>query len=228
MVTVFIPVILYLMTVPVNPSRRRYDSSGRRARARQTRAEICDAARRLFEQNGYAHTTIADIARAADVSAETIYKAFGSKAALLGAVVTAAIRGDTDATPLRRRPAIDAIRREQDPRRKIAMYARLLAEVNPRLAPLVRVMREAAPGDPQIAVALARLNANRLDGMSEFAALLKACGALRPDVAKRDARDVLWTLNSPELYELLVLERGWSPRRYGHWVGEQLAAALLA
>lgn len=215
------------MIEDVNPPRRPYDGSGRQARARQTREEIAEAAQRLFEENGYARTTIVDVAQKANVSPETIYKAFGSKGALLGAVVTASIRGDTDAAPLRRRPVIDAIRQEQDPRRQLEMYGSLLAEVNPRLAPLVRVMREAAPGDPGIGAALVQLRANRLEGMSEFAALLADRGALRPSISKQEARDVLWSLNSPELYELLVLERRWSARRYGRWIAQQLAAALL-
>jgi AcrR family transcriptional regulator len=217
------------MSDSVKPGqRRRYDSTGRQARARQTRTEICDAARRLFEERGYGQTTIADIARSASVSPETIFKAFGSKSALLGAVVTAAVRGDTDGTPLRQRPEIDAIRREQDPRRQLAMYGSLLADVNPRLAPLVRVLREAASGDPDTASALETLNANRLDGMSEFAALLHDRGVLHSGVSRAEARDVLWTLNSPELYQLLVVERGWTARRYGRWVAQQLAAALLS
>jgi AcrR family transcriptional regulator len=211
----------------VNPPRRRYDGSGRRARALRTRDEIAEAARALFERSGYAQTTIADVARAAGVSPETIYKAFGSKGALLRAVVSAAIRGDTESTPLRRRPPIDAIREEPDPRRQLEMYGRLLADVNPRLAPLVRVMREAAPGDPEIGAALQQLYSDRLDGMAEFAAQLADREALRPGVSRRQARDVLWTLNSPEMFELLVVQRGWSARRYGQWVADQLAAALL-
>lgn len=102
----------------------------------------------------------------------------GSKSALLAAVVTAAVRGDAKATPLRQRPVIDAIRREEDSRRQLAMYGSLLAEVNPRLAPLVRVLREAASGDPDTAAALESLNANRLDGMTEFGGLLHDRGAL--------------------------------------------------
>jgi AcrR family transcriptional regulator len=207
--------------------RRRYDATGRRARAQQTRDEIAEAARRLFIENGYAGTTIADVARQAHVSPETIYKGFGSKRALLDAAVTSSIRGDTEATPLRSRPVIDAIRQEQDPRRQLQTYGDLLAEVNPRLAPLVRVMREAAAGDPEAAAALSELNSNRLESMNEFATLLAGRRALRPGISKRHARDVLWTLNSPELYELLVLERGWSNRQYARWVASQLTAALL-
>jgi hypothetical protein len=64
--------------------------------------------------------------------------------------------------------------------------------------------------------------------MSEFAALLHDRGVLRSGVSRAEARDVLWTLNSPELYQLLVVERGWTARRYGRWVAQQLAAALLS
>ncbi len=207
--------------------RRRYDASGRRARAQQTRDEIAHTARRLFLEDGYLGTTIAEVARQANVSPETIYKAFGSKRALLDAAVTSSIRGDTEVTPLRSRPVIDSIRQEPDPRHQLQLYAGLLAEVNPRLAPLVRVMREAASSDPEVAAALSELNGNRLEGMNEFASLLAGRGALRPGVSTRHARDVLWTLNSPELYELLVLERGWSSPQYAQWVASQLTAALL-
>lgn len=214
------------MSEVVKP-RRRYDASGRRARARQTRDEIADAAKRLFAEGGYAGTTVADVAREANVSVETIYKAFGAKRALLDAALTVSVRGDTDATPLRGRPAIDAIRQEQDPRRQFQMYGELVAEVNARVAPLVRVMREAAPSDPDVAAALSELGANRLDSMAEFASVLAGRGSLRSGVSTSEAKDVLWTLNSPELYELLVLERGWNSRRYARWIASQLTAALL-
>lgn len=215
------------MSEDVKPSRRRYDASGRRARAQQTRDEIAETAKRLFVERGYGMTTIGDVAEATNVSPETIYKAFGSKRGLLDAAITASIRGDTRTIPLRGRSVVDAIRQEHDPRRQLEMYGNLLAEVNPRLAPLVRVMREAASGDPDVAAALTQLKADRLDGMAEFAALLAARGALRPGVSKAQAADVLWTLNSPEVYELLVLDRRWNRRRYAQWIADQLATALL-
>src|ERR1700761_252874 len=106
--------------------KRSYDSSGRRARAERTRAEIVEAAHRLFIADGYAATAITDIAREAAVSPETIYKAFASKSALLAAVVRAAVRGDAGETPLRERPEIDVIRRETDPARQLDLYGSLL------------------------------------------------------------------------------------------------------
>lgn len=215
------------MSELVNPGRRRYDASGRRSRAERTREAIVHAAGRLFQEQGYVPTTIASIARAAGVSPETIYKAFGSKGALLQAAVRAAVRGDGDPTPLRRRPVIEAIRNEPDPRRQLGIYGSLLGHVNPRLAPLVQVMREAAPADPEISAMLRQLKADRLDGVREFAGLLARRGALRNDVSTQQAADVLWTLNAPELYDLLVNERGWSRHRYAGWIAEQLTAALL-
>jgi hypothetical protein len=63
--------------------------------------------------------------------------------------------------------------------------------------------------------------------MQRFAELLQSHGALRSGLGAKQARDILWTMNSAELYELLVKERRWSPRQYGEWIASMLAAALL-
>lgn len=208
--------------------RRKYDASGRRARAQRTREDVIEAARRLFAERGVVATTITEIARAAQVSPETIYKAFGSKNALVAAVARALVRGDAEATPLRERPVIAQIREEPDPKRQLDLYARLLTEVQPRVAPIVAVIREAGRADPELEATLRALEADRLEGMTEFASELSKAGALRQGVSARTAADILWTLNSPEMYDLLVLRRGWSLARYGKWIAEQLKAALLA
>ena len=74
----------------------------------------------------------------------------------------------------------------------------------------------------------AELQAERLKGMTLFARALHDDGHLRPEISANEARDVLWTCNSAELFQLLVLERGWSPKRYGRWVADALISALLA
>ena len=68
-------------------TRRRYDSSGRRERARQARDQIIGVAEGLFLSRGYAATTVAAIAAQARVSVETIYKGFGGKPGLVRAIV---------------------------------------------------------------------------------------------------------------------------------------------
>src|SRR5436305_11809686 len=101
--------------------KRKYDASGRRARAERTRQDVIEAGTDLFVDGGYGATTIADIAEAAQVSPETIYKGFGSKSAVLAAVARARIRGDASRIPFRQRPVIEEIRTEPDPRRQLAL-----------------------------------------------------------------------------------------------------------
>ncbi len=209
---------------PVN-TRRRYDSSGRRERARQTRDQIVDAARELFLADGYAATTVAAIAAAARVSVETIYKGFGGKPGLVRAI---AERGLAGQGPVPAEQRSDHIRdTEPDPRRILAAWGTFTAEIAPRVAPILMLARDAAASDPEVALTLEQISAARLDRMALNARGLFEAGHLRPEITPGEAADIMWTYSSPELYELLVLRRGWSADRYGRFVGQALIAALL-
>jgi AcrR family transcriptional regulator len=209
---------------PVN-TRRRYDSSGRRERARQTRDQIVDAARELFLADGYAATTVAAIAAAARVSVETIYKGFGGKPGLVRAI---AERGLAGQGPVPAEQRSDHIRdTEPDPRRILAAWGTFTAEIAPRVAPILMLARDAAASDPEVALTLEQISAARLDRMALNARGLFEAGHLRPEITPGEAADIMWTYSSPELYELLVLRRGWSGDRYGRFVGQALIAALL-
>ncbi len=207
--------------------RRRYDSSRRQEQARENRRAVLEAARRMFLQRGYAATTMGAIAAEARVSVETVYKAFGNKAGLVKAVVDVAIVGDDEPLPMLQRERVRRMEVEPDPRRKLAMYGEHLAESAPRRVPVELIVRAAAASDPGAARVWEKLETERLTGMGFFARHLHEGGHLRPDVSVDEARDVLWTCNSAEVYDLLVLRRGWSPDRYGRWVADALAAALL-
>ena len=126
------------------------------------------------------------------------------------------------------RPSLLKVREEQDPRRKLMFYGEHLAAVAPRHVPFQLVILDAAASDRDAAKVWQELQAERLKGMSMFAADLAARGDLRVGVTATEARDVLWTYNSAELYRLLVIERGWPAKRYGRWVAQALTAALLA
>lgn len=206
---------------------RRYDSSGRQQAAARTRVSIIATATELFLEHGYSAATIPMIARAASVSVPTVYKMFGSKAQLAKAAFDVAIAGDHDDVPMRERGVIQAIRAEHDPRRKLERYGRFLAETLPRHVPVQLVVRDAAATDKDAALLWNQLCGERLRAMSWFAGELRDGGLLRKGVTLAEARDVLWTHNAPELFELLVIQRGWSARRYGTWVTQQLIAALL-
>lgn len=215
------------MSDDVKP-RRRYDSSRRQEQARTNRRLVLDAARRMFLERGYAATAVAAIAGEAGVSVETIYKAFGNKAGLVKAVVDVAIVGDDEPVPMLERDLVRRIESEPDPRRKLALYGEHLTESSPRRVPIELLIRTAGASDAAAARVWEQMEAERLHGMGFFARHLHDGRHLRPGVDAEEARDVLWTYNSPELYELLVVRRGWSAKRYGQWVGDALAAALLS
>ena len=111
---------------------------------------------------------------------------------------------------------------------RLRRYGEFLAEVAPRHVPVQLVIRDAASSDPEAQTVWAELQAERLKGMTQFARALHDDGHLRQGVSTREARDVLWTYNSAELFQLLVLERGWSPKHYGRWISDALIAALVA
>ena len=214
------------MPQPVKP-RRRYNSSRRQEQARQNRRAVLEAARRLFLERGFADTTVPAVAAEAGVSVETVYKAFANKAGLLKAVFDVAIVGDDEPVPMLQREFVRRNRAEPDPRRKLLMYGEHLAQAGPRAAALQLLARAAAASDRDAAGVWEQIKAERPAGMTEFARDLHQGGHLSDDISLEEARDVLWTYNSPELYDLLVLQRGWTNDRYGRWVADALIAALL-
>jgi AcrR family transcriptional regulator len=209
---------------PAVNTRRRYDSTGRRERARQTRDQITDVARELFLADGYATTTVTAIAAAAHVSVETIYKSFGGKPGLVRAIVEKGLAGEG---PVPAEQRSDQIRdTEPDPRRILAAWGAFVAEIGPRVMPIIQLARDAAVSDPEVA-ALEQLSAARLERMTVNARGLAKAGHLRPGITVGQAADIMWAINSLELYELLVLRRGWTPEGYGQFIAQVLINALL-
>jgi len=207
--------------------RRKYDSSRRREQARETRRAILDAARDLFLDRGYAETTVPAVAAVATVSVETIYKAFANKAGLLKAVFDVAIVGDDEPIPMLERELVRRIRADPDPQRKLRIYSEHLAEAGPRASALQLLVRDAAVSDREAARMWDQMLAERLTGMTHFARELHEGGHLRADISFDEARDILFTYNSVELYDLLVIRRGWANEKYGRFIAEALIAALL-
>lgn len=214
------------MMPPVKP-RREYRSNRRSEQARATRQAVLVAARHAFLTSGYAGTTVADVATSAGVSVETIYKMCGNKAALVKAVFDVDVVGDDEPVPMMQRDFVQRNMAEPDARRKLQMYGAHMAEVGPRTGPLLLVVRDAAASDAGAASVWQQVQDERLAGMSAFAQHLHEGDHLRDDISVDEARDVLWTHNSVELWDLLVRQRGWTAERYGMWIGAQLCAALL-
>ncbi|GAA4292737.1 TetR/AcrR family transcriptional regulator [Mycobacterium paraffinicum] len=204
---------------------RRYDSTRRRQQAQQNRHGVLAAARRRFLTQGYAATTIAEIASDAGVSVETVYKAFATKAGVLKALFDVSVAGDDEPIPMAQRDVIQNVIDAADAARKLEIYAGHLAATMPRSAPIQLLARDGAASSPDAAEVWKQIRQETLTAMTMFASDLARTRRLR--VSARQARDVLWTYHAPELYELLVLERGWSATRYGKFIARALTDALL-
>jgi AcrR family transcriptional regulator len=204
---------------------RSYNGSRRRERAERTREAILVAARAGFLDAGYTATTIASIAADAQISPDTIYKSFGGKPGLLRALCERALEGTGPGPAQRRSDAMQAA--EHNPERLLRNLGTLTTEVAPRIAPLLLLLAAAAQTDGEMGRLRTELDDARLSRMTDVARSLAAKTPLRAGLTVKKAGEIMWTYSSPELYGLLIITRGWTPARYGEFVGESLIAALL-
>ena len=209
------------------PKRRAYDSSSRQEGARATRRAILLAARKLFLQQGYAATTMPDIARLAGVALDTVYAAVGKKPALFRLLVETAISGDDEAITAEQRSYVQAIRAEPDAENKLRIYASAICGIQPRLAPLFRALQEAAPLDSDLKAFWREIADRRAANMRLFAEDLASTGCLREELSIPAAADIIWSMNSPEYYLLLVEQRGWPLPDFERWLGDAWTRLLL-
>ena len=206
--------------------KRRYDNSRRQAQARVTRLKVIEAAKRLFIDHGYPATTLEAIAEAAEVSLPTLYRLFGSKRALLAAVLDTSFGGDDQPIEFAERPAVRAARAEPDPAKMVNAFARIVRELTERSSAIQHVLATAAQVDPDAAELLAEIRRQRHTGQSRIVAALVARDALDPDLDKTEAADIVYALLSPEVHRILTVERGWPADRYERWIARSLAALV--
>ena len=200
----------------------------RRAKAAETRRAVIDAASVLFVEQGYAGSSIQEIADVAGVSRATVFNAVGAKAALLKAAYDVATVGDDEPVPLPQRSDWVAARLEPDPRRFIALYAELIATIGERLAPIYEVFRAAANSDAEVNALWRTIQAERLGGARGFIGLLRDKGPLSKDLDESVAGDIVWVLIDASLYHRLVIERHWTKAEFQSWLEHSLEAQLLA
>jgi AcrR family transcriptional regulator len=207
--------------------RRRYDSPRRRAQADATRRDILDAAQRLFERQGYGATTMAAIAAEAGVALKTVYLAFETKAGVLREVWNTRLRGEEDDRPIAEQAWYREVMDETDPDQRLLLNARNSAEGKRRAAAIAEVIREAAPSDAEIGALWDRIQTEYRSNQRAIVTRLAERDELRPGLDVERAADVLWTINHPNTWQLLVAGRGWTPEEYERWSGEAARTQLL-
>jgi AcrR family transcriptional regulator len=203
------------------------DGKSSQARTRLARAAVVEAARTLFLERGYAGTTIETISDLSDVPSATVYRLFSSKLGILKALFDVSIAGDDKAVPLEDRPHVRALATDPDPRKQLSGFVGISRGIMSRTEPVYRILVSAAGSDPGAAALLAEQTRHRQQGQGQIARLLARSGALRPKLRERDAADIIHALMSPELYRLLVSDRGWDPERYQQWLTDTLIDQLL-
>lgn len=197
--------------------RRPYNSSRRRAQADENRAAIIRTARDLFLDHGYGHTTIADVARRAGVSVETIYASVGTKTQLLHKAWDITVGGDDQDIVFHERPEVLAIRSEPNLARRLRLHAAFSTQTARRIAPFQLMVQSAAGADPAAAAMLEEMDRQRLVGIGVMAAEAAITDQLA--VPEAECRDVIWSMTDGMLWHRLVNERGWSNHRFAEWLG---------
>lgn len=203
-------------------------AGGSRAdRARETRRRIVAAAADLFVREGYAATTLDRIGAASGVAVQTVYFHFGNKRTLLKHVMDVSSVGDDKPVPLLERPWTERLRTAPDGRAVLAVWMEMSRDIFLRVAPLLRIVRDAASSDPEMAEQWRVNQEQRHVAHRALAQTLADKGGLRPGLSVDEAADALFALISIEVFVLLTAERSWTPARWEQWALQVAAAAVL-
>jgi AcrR family transcriptional regulator len=206
--------------------RRQYRSSARTRQREATRAAIVDTAMVAFIENGYAATTVAQIAERADVSPETVYAVFGTKRDVLRAVMERASSGAPSTDAWRTGAWLARVKAEPSQRRRLELITDATRDVLRRVAPIDEIVRSVAASDPEIAELKNELERRRRSDLRGLVQLVAEPGQLR--VSIDDAVDLWWALyHSTGPYRSLTVDRRWSDRRARAALLDVVARALL-
>jgi AcrR family transcriptional regulator len=203
--------------------KKQYDSSRRQRQAAQTRADILQAARRLFSERGYAAATIEAIAAQAQVAEATVYAGFGSKRGILLAFQQQMEENTGRGERVRAFHAAAG-----NPAEQIGVAVGISLSFPARHADLIAVMLSARGMDPDVDEFLRRgLVQEHRGAWSMVASVLASQGALRPGLTEQEAGDLAAALTRPEIYLILSGELGWSPDRITEVLTTVVRSALL-
>jgi AcrR family transcriptional regulator len=206
---------------------RPYDSPRRRQQAAATRRAILDAAQRLFERQGYAATSVPAIAEEAGVALKTVYVAFETKSRLLHVLWDERLSGAEAVIPVTERAWYREVLEEPDSERKLRLLASQSRAVKTRSGALMEVIRNAASVDAEIARLWKDIQTKLHSVTHSIVEQLHEKDSLASELDVPTATDILWTLNHPSVWLLLVAERRWTAAQYEQWLGDILCSQLL-
>jgi AcrR family transcriptional regulator len=204
-----------------------YHAPVREAAAARTREAIVSAAKQLFEERGWAATTVPSIAAAASVSPKTVEAAFGTKAALLESVVAYAIRGDLNPRPVSRREAIAQVEQAPDAETMLTLHAAHLRAVHERSARIAFAVEQAAAADPIAADRWREMNRNRSAAIQRATETLLDLPGRKRELRREDVQASFWVAFDWATYRTLTEQARLTPDQYEAWLGSYYRATFL-
>jgi AcrR family transcriptional regulator len=203
-----------------------YNSPLREQQAERTRERILHAARKTFGEKGYGATTMTDVAGAAGVAEPTVRAVFKTKPNLVEHLLRLAIRGSDDEVQLQMREDFQRMLAAGDPATLLDRLSEVAESVHRRAWDVMEIVRGAAASDPAIAELHEQRQRARLANQRTVASRLQELGALPHGTSVDTAADLLWLYTSPEIYRMLVVDRGWSAKRYREWFRSAVESIL--
>jgi AcrR family transcriptional regulator len=205
--------------------KRAYHSPVRAQQREATRRRVLEVAAELFAAQGYARTTVEEIASRANVSAETIYATVGTKPVLLRTAIERAIFGPEGVFP-DEQSWVARIEHLPTPQLRLRAYVKESCRILARTRALQSVIRGAA--DQEDAAVQLREDVLR-DRLQSNRRLLHRFigGHLPPGLTLAAAADQYCALSSPELYHVCTVDLGWSAKKHELWLGGMAESALL-
>lgn len=171
--------------------------------------------------------TMQAVAGEAEVALDTVYASVGKKPALVELLFETAISNSGHAIEATQREYVQRVRAAQGARDKLTIYAGAVVAIQGRLAPLVHAVELAGQAAPELAAIWKAISDRRARNMKLFAADLIATGETRPELAEDQIADVLWVMNSPQQYLMLVEHRGWSNKQLEAWLADSWIRLFL-
>ncbi|CAK7069304.1 MAG: hypothetical protein DELT_01809 [Desulfovibrio sp.] len=204
------------------PKSRKYVSPAREQQALATKNRILDAAEKLLLEKGFAAMTVAEVAKLAEVSPQTVYAVFSSKAGIISAAVEDRVTKDK-----RNIGAIKELHEGADPARVLQIIAQIVCSVYQGDAPTFAAVYGTRMVSRELAELEMELGEHRREKQADIAKALFESGKTLPHLSLEDVHDILWVFTGREIYYLLVICRGWSAERYEKQLYAMLVTNIL-
>lgn len=201
--------------------KRAYHSASREAQAAQTRSQILEAAKKLFQSEGFDRVTINKLGKAAEVSMPTIYALFKSKRGVLQSLIDEAL------PPSQFEALVKESMEEKSPIKRLNITAKLARSIYDSERELMDILRGASVVAPEFKKLEQEREKRRYDRQGEYVKKMMEDNLLAQGLTIQKARDILWALTGRDMYRMFVIERKWTSDEYEKWLTQLLIRSLL-